>query len=419
MKLKLQIITILVTSFSSWIYCIAVVVLALIYQAFPGQEQTAVLISTLPMVVMMIAAFASSIMLQVFNKKTIVILSIVVAIISGLLILLVDMPLIGVLICSALLGIPGGIIPAANPTVLTLISPPDILDRVLGWYNAFKMLGMAVFTLLGGIFANTGRFQDGYKTVLLLIPVLLLTILFYPDVDKAEIKGKTKEESKIHIRQAEEENEKLPVIAIGLLLIYLVGAVFWNAWYLNYSDYIVNEAQIGTTALAGVIGSLCSVAGTVAGFLSDIWIKITKRYSITLAFIFCGLFMIVPPLTHSVAGCYVGGIINMFFNLIIVSGLTVYVGRTTHGKATTTAMSLMSGIEASGVFLCSYIVPAIGRRIGGGAGTNMILSGTVLIIIGIGAYFIIKSAHKIAYKEKGNLFNFSMKKNQTEVQEMR
>ena len=109
----------------------------------------------------------------------------------------------------------------------------------------------------------------------------------------------------------------------------------------------------------------------------------------------------------------------MFFNLIIVSGLTVYVGRTTHGKATTTAMSLMSGIEASGVFLCSYIVPAIGRRIGGGAGTNMILSGIVLIIIGIGAYFIIKSAHKIAYKEKGNLFNFSMKKNQTEIQEMR
>ena len=48
-------------SFASWIYCIAVVVLGLIYQAYPGQEHIAVLISTLPTLVMMLSAFASSV----------------------------------------------------------------------------------------------------------------------------------------------------------------------------------------------------------------------------------------------------------------------------------------------------------------------------------------------------------------------
>lgn len=410
LKLKLQIITLLITSFSSWIYCIAVVVLGLIYQAFPGQEQTAVLISTLPMVVMMVAAFASSVILQVFNKKLIVILSIAIAIISGLLIVAVDMPLIGVLICSALLGIPGGVIPAANPVALTVISPSEILDRALGWYNAFKMLGMAVFTLLGGVFANTGRFQDGYKTVLLLIPVLLLTILFYPDIDKMAGQKVSEKEPATSDVSPTVKREKFPSVAVGLLLVYLVGAIFWNTWYLNYSDYIVNEAQIGTTALAGVIGSLCSVAGTISGFLSDIWIKITKKYSVTLAFILCGLFLVVPPLTRSVIGCYVGGIVNMFFNLMIVAVITIYLGRTTHGKATTTAMSLLSGIEGSGVFLCSYIVPSVGKIFGGGAGTNMLLSGVLLIVIGLAAYFVIKPAHKIAYQEEGSLIAISLPK---------
>ncbi len=400
MKLKLQIATVLVTSFSSWIYCIAVVVLALIYQSFPGQEQTAVLISTLPMLVMMAAAFAASVILQVFNKKAVVIVSILTAIISGALILFVDMPLIGVLICSALLGIPGGIIPAANPVVLTVISSTAILDKVLGWYTAFKMLGMAVFTLLGGLFANTGRFQDGYKTVLLLIPVLILTILFYPDIDKTEEKESRKETVEICNKQKTNANARLPAVAVGILLLYLVGAIFWNAWYLNYSDYIVNDLKIGTTALAGVIGSLSSVSGTLAGFFADIWIKITKKYSITVAFILAGVFMLVPAISRSVAGCYAGGVLNNFFVMIIVSGLTIYLGRTTHGKATTTGMSLMSGIEASGVFLCSYIVPVIGGQFGGGAGTNIILSGLILIVMGLGAYFVINPAHKIAYSER-------------------
>ena len=36
-----QIAVILMASFASWIYCIAVVVLGLIYQAYPGQEHIA------------------------------------------------------------------------------------------------------------------------------------------------------------------------------------------------------------------------------------------------------------------------------------------------------------------------------------------------------------------------------------------
>ena len=247
----LGVAVVLLSSFAAWIYCIATVVLGLIYQAYPGQENVAnvaILISTLPTIVMMLAAFASSVILRVCNRKLVVVVSMAISIVAGALILLVEMPLIGVIICSSLLGIPGGTIASANPTVLAIVAPLNLRDKVLGWHNSLMMLGMATFQLLGGIFGETGRFQDGYKTVLILIPILVLVILFYPNVDKdrslAQAAGGAQETETVPARDG-----KFPMVAVGMLLLYLFGAIFWNAWFMNYSDYIVNEAQLGTTAM--------------------------------------------------------------------------------------------------------------------------------------------------------------------------
>ena len=65
--------------------------------------------------------------------------------------------------------------------------------------------------------------------------------------------------------------------------------------------------------------------------------------------------MLLPQLTQSAAGCYAGGILCQFFNLIVVSGLTTYLGLATTGKNATTAMSLLAGIEGSGVLSLIHI----------------------------------------------------------------
>lgn len=110
--------------------------------------------------------------------------------------------------------------------------------------------------------------------------------------------------------------------------------------------------------------------------------------------------MLLPQLTQSAIGCYAGGILCQFFNLIIGSGLTTYLGLVTTGKNAATALSLLAGFEGSGVFLCGYIVPLVGNLFGGGAGTNILVSGIIMMGIGILTYFVIKPAHEAAY---GNL----------------
>lgn len=43
----LNLIAVLVVSFVAWIYCIAIAVLGLIYQFYPGQDNMSILIGTL------------------------------------------------------------------------------------------------------------------------------------------------------------------------------------------------------------------------------------------------------------------------------------------------------------------------------------------------------------------------------------
>lgn len=387
---------VLIVSFVAWIYCIAVAVLGLIYQAYPGQDSTSILIGTLPTVVTLITAFVGPAIMKALTRKWAVFISLIISLVCGAAILFVEMPLPGVIACSSILGIPAGLIPAANASIVTIVAPASIKDKVIGWHNALIMLGMSAFTLLAGMFAKTGDFRDGYKTIFVLIPVLVVMFFLYPNVDKDMAAVGTAEEAAANTAAA--VKEKMPGYVLVFFILYLVGAIFWNAWFVNYSDYIINEAAIGDASVAGLVGSLSSLAGCIAGFFVAFWIKGTKHLSMPLAFILTGVTMLLPSLTHNAVGCYLGGFLCQLFNLFLVSGLTTYTGLATDGKSyATLALSLITVGEGAGVFLCGYILPAMANMIGGGPGANLIMGSVVLIIMGIVTLFFMKPVHNKVY----------------------
>lgn len=393
-----------IVSFVAWVYCVAIAVLGLIYQAYPGQDKVSVLIGTLPTIVTLITALAGPFIMKALTRKWSVIISIAISIVCGLAILLIKMPLIGVIVCSAALGIPAGLIPAANSSIVTIIAPLSLKDKVIGWHNAIMMLGMSAFTLLAGIFAKTGDFRDGYKSVFVLIPVIIIAILLYPNVDKDNIAVENEAAHNAQGAALNKTKEKMPGYVLVFIVLYLVGAIFWNAWFVNYSDYIINEAAIGDASVAGLVGSLSSFAGCIAGFFVALWIKATKQWSMPLAFILTGVTMLLPSLTQSAMGCYVGGFLCQLFNLFLVSGLTTYTGLATDGKSyATTALCLITVAEGAGVFLCGYILPAMSSLFGGGAGMNLIVASVLMIIIGIATFFFIKPVHQKVYTDGNKL----------------
>lgn len=73
MKKYLSIAVVLLASFATYIYSFTTIVLGDIYTSYPGQDSITVLIATLPAVVMMISAFASTVLLAKLNRKMLVI----------------------------------------------------------------------------------------------------------------------------------------------------------------------------------------------------------------------------------------------------------------------------------------------------------------------------------------------------------
>ena len=394
MKKAMSLIVVLLASFTVYIYSFTTIVLGDIYTAFPGQDSVTVLIASLPAVVMMISAFASAFLLAKFNRKILVIISMVIAVAAGLVVAYVELPVAGIVACSALMGIPAGVVAAANASVLPLIAPDSLKDKVMGFHQAALMLGQTLFALVCGFFARGGNWAGGFKTVYVIIPVIILVILFYPNIP-VETEAKPKEETAL-------KNEKvgrMPTYAILLLVTYLVGCIFWNGWYLNNSDFIINEAQLGDTTLVGGVNSLCTAVSMIGCIAVSFWMKAFKGWSLPLALLLGGVCTFLPTVIPTIPCCYIAAIGCQLGIMIAISALQTYLGLGLKGKNLTTAMSFLQAFEGSGVFLCGYVVPFIAGAFGESARHNMMVGAGATVIIGLATYTFMRRGHKQVFAE--------------------
>lgn len=395
MKKIMSLIVVLLASFTVYIYSFTTIVLGDIYTAFPGQDNITVLIASLPAVVMMISAFASAFLLAKFNRKILVIISMVIAVVAGLAVAYVELPVAGIVACSALMGIPAGVVAAANASVLPIIAPYSLKDKVMGFHQAALMLGQTLFALVCGFFARGGNWAGGFKTVYVIIPVIILVILFYPDIPvEAEVKSQEEE--------TELENEgagRMPTYAILLLVTYLVGCIFWNGWYLNNSDFIINEAQLGDTTLVGGVNSLCTAVSMIGCIAVSFWMKAFKGWSLPLALLLGGVCTFLPTVIPTIPCCYIAAIGCQLGIMIAISALQTYLGLGLKGKNLTTAMSFLQAFEGSGVFLCGYVVPFIAGAFGESARHNMMVGAVATVIIGLATYTFMRRGHKQVFDE--------------------
>ena len=394
MKKAMSLIVVLLASFTVYIYSFTTIVLGDIYTAFPGQDSVTVLIASLPAVVMMISAFASAFLLAKFNRKILVIISMVIAVAAGLVVAYVELPVAGIVACSALMGIPAGVVAAANASVLPLIAPDSLKDKVMGFHQAALMLGQTLFALVCGFFARGGNWAGAFKTVYVIIPVIILVILFYPNIP-VETEAKPKEETEL-------KNEKvgrMPTYAILLLVTYLVGCIFWNGWYLNNSDFIINEAQLGDTTLVGGVNSLCTAVSMIGCIAVSFWMKAFKGWSLPLALLLGGVCTFLPTVIPTIPCCYIAAIGCQLGIMIAISALQTYLGLGLKGKNLTTAMSFLQAFEGSGVFLCGYVVPFIAGAFGESARHNMMVGAVATVIIGLATYTFMRRGHKQVFAE--------------------
>ena len=135
-----KLIPILISNAVCWFYALSFVPLAYMYNEFPGQDTLVMSVATLPSLICMFAGLAAAPMMRKMDKKTVVIIGLILSAGGGLLVRFLGAGNLWVaLIGSAITGIPAGLISAANYAALAEIAPEDMRDKVCGWGD-FRVL---------------------------------------------------------------------------------------------------------------------------------------------------------------------------------------------------------------------------------------------------------------------------------------
>jgi MFS family permease len=183
--------------------------------------------------------------------------------------------------------------------------------------------------------------------------------------------------------------DRIPVIAILMILLASVFYICTSGFRLNVSIYVISEHNLGTSVESGLTSSLSTMFGIIAGFAFALLFKVFKKWIVFTGFaiVSVGLFIIVF-VTPSLIGVYVGAcMIGFGFNMAnpYLMGQIVNV---TPPRLVPVAISLLAGGLNLGMFLAMDILGFLGRFAGDGLKGVLMVAAIVASICTVLSIFL-------------------------------
>jgi MFS family permease len=399
MKKYLQLGVVYLGSFASWFYVVGVVIYGYITNSYPGMSSLTVLFLTLPSLSAMVGGFAAIPMMRIMSKKSIVIVALCLSLCGGLIIRFMGTSSLTLaLIGATLTGLTAGLLPSVNNVVLPTIAPEKLRDKVIGLDFAVYSLGMVFATALSGLLTSNGDWARGYDCFYIIIPIIIITIFFYPNVN-----GDTTEDIAMTTNTELKERTSSSIISVlstvpkfisALLILRFIAAFFYPGFGLNASDYFINERHI-SASLIGMGASIASFCGIFGSLFVFVWMKKLKGFSLMISLVvvaIAGLFSFTLPNVYAnIFGWMLAGLGTLIFssavNTLAILGLK--------GRVAETVSSLCIVTMFFGEFLAGYVIPLLSNPIFGGvsASANIQVATVGCIVLAIASVPICKIAY--------------------------
>jgi Na+/melibiose symporter-like transporter len=397
----IKLIPILLSSLTAWFYVITYTPLAYMYNDFPGQENLVVLIVVLPGVIAMIGGFAVGGLVHVISKKTLVIGSIILSIVGGLVVRYTgEYSLTLAILGSSLTGFAAGSIPAVNYAILAEITPEKMRNKVCGWSDAMCTVGILVSSFLAGFLAADGNWTRAFEVYYILVPVLVLVFIFYPNDKSLASETLEKAKATLDVENATINTENsFPKIIIGLVVFKFLSALFYMAMALNVSPYIINELKIGSSALVGTATTFATIMTIIGSSLVFVWMKIFKGASTLVAALIIGVFSLFVVMFPTVPGIIISWMLLSFGMNSHHSSYGSVLTMAPKGRAVGLATGLFFGATFVGEALCAYVTPWMANLIFGSSlpSTNIKTGGILMIVFAFISYPFFKKTYKLAF----------------------
>lgn len=326
-------------SFLAMIIGVTSPALASIAQAFPQVDfSVVVLIATLPALAMVpFSIIGGKLAGNVMTFRSLAIISVILVIIGGTAPYFMN-SFAGILVMRVVMGAGCGLgspIPAA--LIMSFFEGKEI-ENLMGYNGIIQNIGGIVFQLLGGILCAIS-WRNTFLTHLLSIIPLIIVIFLLPEPEKVE--------------KAKGEKVKMPGMVYVWSTIFLVYEMLLYPMLTGMSSLILAN-NLGTAASAGVVLTMFTVGGMIAGAIFGRVYHIATKYTIVIGMIANAIGYILLIYGNSILVFTIAAtIVGVGFGFIMTS-ILMYVGMPVPQSAQPLAISIAIAFMSIGGFISSF-----------------------------------------------------------------
>ena len=281
-------------------------------------------------------------------------------------------------VSSILLGLGIGFINVISSTMISYYFTGKEKMKLMGYQSIFVSIGGALFSYVSGILANYHWSNSYICFFLALISMFILTIWVPNDT-------LPREEKKL------EHHERLPLRLCWLGLISILFFISINVFNTSISMLVENLGY--DTYISGIVTSLYTIIGIVAGLLLNKIVWLTKKQVLTFACFIATLGLFALSMSQNIVLLLIGALLVGFaFATRNPAGITISANMTSSSKSAL-AIAIFNGCGQFGCFLSPYVIqcfqPLFGTSI-----AKMFLIATVLMLATTLLHFCFNPVHE-------------------------
>ena len=291
----------------------------------------------------------------------------------------------------------GTFAPLAN-TIISENFQEDIRASRIAQYNVVENLGAFIILAVSGRIAAGNDGANWPYAYLLSIACFVTTLCFFIIMKKSGYKEKEVSPEVLAQQSAEKDRlkdvtTKVIVYIFRIALIHMFYYVGINSYYLNVSDYIITQYNLGTSTQAGDASSIVRGVLVVSTFIFPIWEKILKKWMIPFGY--C-----IPLIGLLLMYFFTDTLFGIYACAVCVAVGTSIVHSTFYSKACNNvplrvvplATSIMWGIANCGAYVSVYVQDWFAPLFGGG------IKGEIMTGVAVLALVIIASIYAFVIK---------------------
>ena len=332
------------------------------------------LLTTVPSLMIMIFILLSDLISRKIGAKNTVIIGLAIALISGVIpVFIKDYTII--LISRMGLGIGFGLFNSLAITIINDLFSGNEKIQMIGFQGAFQGFGSALLTFLAGQFLKID-WNIAFAIYFIMIPIIILFILFVPDVSNNK-----------------KENKKLTIDynAIKYIVLIFIVLMIYNAVFLK-TPTLVEEQNLGDPVDTSMVLTIVQVGSMLTGCLFGFIYMKLKESTLILALIIMSIAFLIIPFAKSLFIVSISSVLSGISFSLFAPYLVNKVSEESSAESRNFSTSLLIVAAQMAGLLSPYFLSLLGS-------IKIITSSTAQVFLSGGLILIFVAMGIIVYKK--------------------